>query len=850
MTSRQLLSSILIPALAAAVFCGAASAQSVNEQFDTATIPPTGWVMQNNSSPGPGTQTQWFDGNTTVIASQSGTGYIAANYNAGTGASTLSAWLVTPAVTLQNGGVLTFYTSTVGAPAFPDRLQVRMNLTNTTNVGTLATDVGAFTTLLLDINPTYLTTGAGSYPNAWTLYTINLSGITGTVTGRLAFRYFVENGGPSGTNSDYIGVDNVVYTPPGAGAPEISMARGGNVPDGGTDTVTGAVAGTGSVLTYTISNTGGAALTITTVAAPGALNNCTATITTQPAASVPATTGTTTLVITVTPTTAALFSCTVTFVNNDADENPYNWTISGTATALAPEIAMARGGNVPDGGTDTVTGAVAGTGSVLTYTISNTGGAALTITTVAAPGALNNCTATITTQPAASVPATTGTTTLVITVTPAAAGLFSCTVTFVNNDADENPYNWTISGTATALAPEIAMARGGNVPDGGTDTVTGAVAGTASVLTYIISNTGGAALTITTVAAPGTLSNCTATITTQPAASVPATTGTTTLVITVTPTTAALFSCTVTFVNNDADENPYNWTISGTATGPAPEVNVLRGVTAVLDGAASDPLGSVPFGLAQTVTYTVQNTGTAGLNLTGAPSLVVVTAVANVTTVTVTTAPAATVAAAGSTTFVVTYTVTAAAAFSFTVSFANNDSDENPYNWTADGTGTSAPEMGVLRGATAVTDGGTNAVGNLVIATGTALTYTINNTGNAALTITNPVTIAGLVNCTATVATAPAASVAAAGTTTLVITVTPTAAGAFSFTVSVVNNDADENPYNWTVSGTGTTTGGGTSGGGGGGGGCSTEGSNAGLLMLLALISAAAVVVRRRFGRA
>ena len=82
------------------------------------------------------------------------------------------------------------------------------------------------------------------------------------------------------------------------------------------------------------------------------------------------------------------------------------------------------------------------------------------------------------------------------------------------------------------------------------------------------------------------------------------------------------------------------------------------------------------------------------------------------------------------------------------------------------------------------------------------------------------IAIAGLVNCTATVTTAPAATVAAAGTTTLVITVTPTAAGAFSFTVSVVNNDADENPYNWTVSGTGTTTGGGTSGGGGGGGGC------------------------------
>ncbi len=383
------------------------------------------------------------------------------------------------------------------------------------------------------------------------------------------------------------------------------------------------------------------------------------------------------------------------------------------------------------------------------------------------------------------------------------------------------------------------MARGGNVPDGGTDTVTGGVAATASVLTYTITNTGTAALTITTVAAPGTLSNCTATITTQPAASTAAA-GTTTLVVTVTPTAAGLFSCTVTFANNDADENPYNWTISGTATGPAPEVNVLRGVTAVLDGAASDPLGSVPFGLAQTVTYTVQNTGTAGLNLTGAPSLVVVTAVANVTTVTVTTAPAATVAAAGSTTFVVTYTVTAAAAFSFTVSFANNDSDENPYNWTADGTGTSAPEMGVSRGA-ALVDGGTDAVGNANFGAASTLTYTIANTGNVALTITNPVTIAGLVNCTATVATAPAASVAAAGTTTLVITVTPTAAGAFSFTVSIVNNDADENPYNWTVSGTGTKKSGGDDDEG-----CTTSEGQFSWLMLAGVLASLGFALRMR----
>ena len=49
------------------------------------------------------------------------------------------------------------------------------------------------------------------YPSVWTQYSVTLSGISGTPTGRLAFRYFVENGGPAGANSDYIGIDTVAY---------------------------------------------------------------------------------------------------------------------------------------------------------------------------------------------------------------------------------------------------------------------------------------------------------------------------------------------------------------------------------------------------------------------------------------------------------------------------------------------------------------------------------------------------------------------------------------------------------------------------------------------------------------
>ena len=83
------------------------------------------------------------------------------------------------------------------------------NGTKHPNVGATATSVGDFTTLLLDINPTYTLTG---YPNVWTQFTVTVSGLGSPTTGRLAFRYFVENGGPTGANSDYIGIDTVQYT--------------------------------------------------------------------------------------------------------------------------------------------------------------------------------------------------------------------------------------------------------------------------------------------------------------------------------------------------------------------------------------------------------------------------------------------------------------------------------------------------------------------------------------------------------------------------------------------------------------------------------------------------------------
>lgn len=192
--------------------------ESFSEGFDDiTTLPGLGWFFQNNSQP-IGT-TGWFQGNDGVFPAHSGAAnsYIAANFNNGASVATISNWMLTPEVSLADGDTFSFWTRTVNAPAFPDRLEVRLSLAGaSTNVGTTATSVGDFTTLLLTINPDLTTTG---YPNVWTQYTVTLSGIPGGATGRFGFRYFVTNGGPSGSNSDYIGIDTVEFTSAGPGGP-------------------------------------------------------------------------------------------------------------------------------------------------------------------------------------------------------------------------------------------------------------------------------------------------------------------------------------------------------------------------------------------------------------------------------------------------------------------------------------------------------------------------------------------------------------------------------------------------------------------------------------------------------
>ncbi len=231
---RKLLYGLVLSAGLSMPFTG--NSQAFTENFDNiTTLTGSGWFQQNNSAPA-GTNPVWFQGNPPstggpfIAYNGADNAYIACNFNSTAGGSgTISNWLVTPNRTFRNGDVITFYTRKYDiGQDYPDRMEVRLSTNGaSTNVGTGATAVGDFTTLLTSINPSLI---VGGYPRQWTLYTITISGLPAPTSGRIAFRYFVTAAGPTGTNSDYIGLDNVVYTP--YVCPAFTMTPGGALAGG------------------------------------------------------------------------------------------------------------------------------------------------------------------------------------------------------------------------------------------------------------------------------------------------------------------------------------------------------------------------------------------------------------------------------------------------------------------------------------------------------------------------------------------------------------------------------------------------------------------------------------------
>jgi hypothetical protein len=160
---------------------------------------------------------------------------------------------------------------------------------------------------------------------------------------------------------------------------------------------------------------------------------------------------------------------------------------------------------------------------------------------------------------------------------------------------------------------------------------------------------------------------------------------------------------------------------------PAPEINVQGNSTTIADGDAVPSTSDyTDFGSANVTggtvsrTFTIQNSGTGVLTLSGSP--IVVVSGTNSSDFTVTTQPTSPVAATtGTTNFIVQFDPSGTGIRTATLSIANNDADENPYNFSIQGTGLAAPTV-------------TNTIASSVVTTSATLGGNVTADGSATVT--------------------------------------------------------------------------------------------------------------------
>ncbi|AYQ30946.1 choice-of-anchor D domain-containing protein [Runella sp. SP2] len=258
----------------------------------------------------------------------------------------------------------------------------------------------------------------------------------------------------------------------------------------------------------------------------------------------------------------------------------------------------------------------------------------------------------------------------------------SGTLTILNDDATEI----TIRGNNNLIENQSTTPNLNNFTDFGPKGVAGSVE-----RTFSIENTRNLTLLLTgdpRVAISGPHAND-FTVITQPPASI---SSSATFIIRFTPQGLGVRTANISIANNDLDENPYTFTIQGTGIPPSPEINIKGNANNILSGnnppstTNDTDFGNKTIGTGPvSKTFTIENTETGNLTLSGTP-LVNVTG-ANPSDFQITTLPSATIPAGSSTTFVISFTPNAPGIRTAIISIENNDSNENPYTFNIQGTG-------------------------------------------------------------------------------------------------------------------------------------------------------------------
>jgi P pilus assembly chaperone PapD len=545
---------------------------------------------------------------------------------------------------------------------------------------------------------------------------------------------------------------NVTFRPTTPGAQTGNLTLTHNAPAAGTTTIV-PMTGTGlaptigvapssllfgnvllstpRVLTLTVSNTGTSTLNVTNITSSNGqfVPNATA-FTVAPGNSQAVN-------VTFTPTALGNRSGTLSIVHNDLLAGSPT-TVSMSGTGINPVVTVAP--------TSLAFGTVqAGSSSILSLTVSNTGTSDLVVSSVTSsnPRFSPDLTS-FTVVPGANRVVS-------VTFAPIAGGAQAGTLTLTHNAVGGTT---AVSLTGTGASPAISLSPAslafGNVVVGGS-----------SSLSLTVSNPGTATLTVTNItASDGQYVPALTSFSVAPG-------GSQAVNVTFTPVATGSQPATLSITHNAAG-SPTSAALSGTGTSASIGVSPLALV-----------FGSVVLGSSSSLSLVITNTGGAPLSVT------------NITSSDGQFAPDATsftISAGGSQTVNVTFTPATGGSFAGTLSIAHGATG-SPATVPLSGTGTT-PQIAVSPS--------TLTFGSVVVGSPAALLLTVTNPGDADLNVTATSSDDGQFTASPTgYIVAPGASRA------VTVTFTPTATGAQAATLSLTHNAAGS-PTTVALAGTGT----------------------------------------------
>lgn len=552
--------------------------------------------------------------------------------------------------------------------------------------------------------------------------------------------------------------------------------------------------------TFTVRNLGSADLEIAAVMTSGGNAGDFSVDTSSMSASL-LPTGATTFRVIFSPGALGARSTTLSIGSNDPDFDPFEITLTGTGEV--PDIAVESplGTALEDGVSTIDFGAVVPleTSSRL-VTIFNVGESSLTLSGLSIPPADADAFSLDTTS-TDMVVASGSSTSFVAVFSPGALGSRGTTLQILSDDPDESPFEIALAGSGAPSEITVESPPGNALADGNTIGFGSVVVGASQNRTFTVRNDGPAPLSIGAPAVDGAAAADYLVDTTGMAAAL-SSGASTSFTVAFRPAAVGVRSAALHIPNNDADENPFDLSLSGTGTAPEIEIRRNAGGAVLQDGAGVVDFGNVAPAGSHTEIFTVANIGSAPLNLNASVSR------SGSSSFTVNSSGMATVLNPGEDTqFSVTFAVpesVPAGLRTASIRVGSDDGDESDFN-IAVSANVIKPEIEVTDpDATLLADPGSFDMGRVEAGeSGSARIFTIRNAGDYRLNLSG-ISIGGA-NAGEFVAdiAGMAASLEPGETTTFSVRFNPAATGDRTALLQVGNDDFQQSPFDITLIGFG-----------------------------------------------